>query len=384
MLNFHFVFLNYMLLSDFDYNLPPERIAQTPMEPRDHSRLMRLDRNDQSISHHYFYHLADLLTDQDVLVFNHSRVIPARIRFELKGKPAEILLLKPLMNGQWECLVRPGKWFKADDVIHVNDLLTVRVKQVKDFGERILEFECDDFEAYLKQKGEMPTPPYIHEKLQDPERYQTVYAKPEGSVAAPTAGLHFTPELLEKLKQKGVQQEFVTLNVGLGTFQPVKAEDPLEHTMHHEWFDLDEGAAERLNQAKAEGKRIIAVGTTTVRVLESCAERIDDMPPVGAKTFSRLRVQSGETNLFIYPGYHWKFVDSLITNFHVPKSTLLMLVSSFAEQPSSVGHSERSLRSEESPAEVKLTGRGFILKAYQEAIDENYRFFSFGDAMWIE
>lgn len=364
-----------MLLSDFDYQLPQDRIAQTPLEPRDHSKLMRLNRSDQSISHHHFYDLADLLTDQDVLVFNHSRVIPARLSFELKGKSAEILLLKPLADGKWEALVRPGKWFRAGDSIKVNNQLTVHVKRVTDSGERILDFECEDFDDYMKQKGEMPTPPYIQEKLKDPERYQTVYAKPEGSVAAPTAGLHFTPELLEKLKQKEVQQEFVTLNVGLGTFQPVKTDDPLEHKMHHEWFHLDEETAQRLNQAKADGKRIIAVGTTSVRVLESCSGGSNELEP-----------QSGETNLFIYPGYQWKFVDSLITNFHVPKSTLLMLVSSFAEQNPLIRHSESSnkLEDEESlVAKPQLSGRDFILKAYQEAIDEEYRFFSFGDSMWI-
>ncbi len=300
---------------------------------------------------------------------NHSRVLPARLEFELKGKTAEILLLRPLSEGGWEALVRPGKYFKAGASFALSSKMRVSVLSVNDSGTRILEFEGEDFRAYLKAKGQMPTPPYIRQKLEDPERYQTVYAQREGSAAAPTAGLHFTVDLMEKLKKKGVQMEFVTLNVGLGTFQPMKTQNPLEHKMHHEWFNLEEATAKRLNQAKAEGRRIIAVGTTSVRVLESCAN-----------DSGILEARSGETDIFIYPGYRWKFVNGLITNFHVPKSTLLMLASSFADSC----HPASAAADEEFPIGPRLSGREFILKAYQEAIEKEYRFFSFGDAMLIE
>lgn len=336
-----------MRLEDFDYHLPKELIAQKPLERRDHSKLMVLDRGVKSWSHHQFFELPELLNRETVLVFNESRVIPARLTFALGNGHVEILLIKPLSNGIWECMVRPGAKFQPETLIEVDQELSLKVLNITPHGLRTIEFNCRDFDAYLKKHGETPLPPYIKEPIDDPERYQTVYAKTEGSVAAPTAGFHFTDELFQKLKNKEIQTEFITLHVGLGTFQPVKTENITEHKMHSEWFELSKNVATRLNEAKRNGKKIVAVGTTSIRVLESCTNEK-----------GQLVEQIGETDIFIYPDYRWKFVDELITNFHVPKSTLLMLVSA-------------------------LAGRDFILNAYEEAKAKNYRFFSFGDSMYI-
>lgn len=347
-----------MNLSDFDYHLPREMIAQRPLKERDQSKLMVLDRKTKSIEHHRFFELPDLLSPDSVLVLNQSRVIPARLFFKLGNGKAEILLIKQIHGDIWECMVRPGPKFETKAEGQINRDCSFHIKRVTPHGLREIQFYCDDFKAFLKQYGHTPTPPYIKTEVEDPETYQTVYAKTEGSVAAPTAGFHFTPELLGRLKAKGIQTEFLTLHVGLGTFQPVKVDDITEHPMHSEWFELPEDVAERLNQAKTKGKKIVAVGTTSVRVLEACAEGTKTPLPPSQGEPSRLQAQSGETDIFIYPGYEWKFVDQMITNFHVPKSTLLMLVSSFA-------------------------GREFILKAYEEAKSFAYRFFSFGDSMFI-
>ena len=340
-----------MNLSDFDYNLPDELIAQEPLIDRDQSKLMVLNRKNESIDHHRFFELPELLDSNSVLVFNESRVIPARLKFKIGDVDAEILLIKSLDENNWECMIKPGKKFKSGADVQIDSKCSLHVKDILDNGLRTIQFHCDDFKGYLKEYGHTPTPPYVKDYQGDSERYQTVYSKTEGSVAAPTAGFHFTDKVLSELREKGIQTEFVTLHVGLGTFQPVKTDDVTDHQMHSEWFELTEEVADRLNQAKQAGKKIIAVGTTSVRVLESCAE--------GAIGQSRLQAQSGETDIFIYPGYQWKFVDQLITNFHVPKSTLLMLISSFAN-------------------------RDFVLKAYEEAKNKRYRFFSFGDSMMIQ
>ena len=337
-----------MNLADFDYHLPKEFIAQKPLKERDQSKLMVLDLATKSISNHQFFELPDLLDPNSVLVFNESRVIPARLKFELGNGHVEILLIKPTAESTWECMVRPGSKFEPGTKIEVDEELEFIVKDITPHGLRTIEFKCSDFDKYLKDHGQTPLPPYIKEPIDDPERYQTIYAKTEGSVAAPTAGFHFTDNIFRKLKEKGIQTEFTTLHVGLGTFQPVKTETIENHKMHSEWFELDEEVAKRLNEAKQVGKKIVAVGTTAIRVLESCTNNNGELQP-----------QSGETNIFIYPGYQWKFVDEMITNFHVPRSTLLMLVSSFA-------------------------GREFILKSYEEAKDKSYRFFSFGDSTYIK
>ncbi len=336
-----------MKLSDFDFDLPQEYIAQTPLGKRDASKLMVLHRENNAIEHKKFADIADLLDENTVLVLNESRVIPARLRFKLGESEAEILLIKPFAGNAWECMVRPGKKFKEGTVLNIDEKLKVEVKEVLESGLRIIAFECNNFTEYLKERGQMPLPPYITEKLEEKERYQTVYSDEEGSVAAPTAGLHFTPELLEQLEAKGVQIEKVLLHVGLGTFLPVKTDDVEDHEMHGEWLRLDSETASRLNAAKGAGKKIVAVGTTSVRVLESCADKHGKLAP-----------HAGETDIFITPGYKWKFVDNLITNFHLPKSTLLMLVSS-------------------------LASKEFIFAAYEKAKENNYRFFSFGDAMYI-
>lgn len=394
-----------MNLSDFDYQLPKEMIAQRPLAERDRSKLMVLNRAKQTIEHHRFFELPELLDSDSVLVFNESRVIPARLKFKLGNGNAEILLIKQIGDDTWECMVRPGPKFTPKTEGQIDTECGFHVKSVTPHGLRVIQFkvsgsgapggaygqapeapgEYGNFNAYLKKHGHMPTPPYIKEKVQDPERYQTVYAKSEGSVAAPTAGFHFTDRLLDELRDKGIQTEFVTLHVGLGTFQPVKIDDITKHQMHSEWFELSADTADRLNHAKAAGKKIVAVGTTAVRVLESCASvpegarsRIEygmtkgthrTTDNVSDTTNARLTPQSGETDIFIYPGYQWKFVDALITNFHVPKSTLLMLVSAFANS------ADESCNS--------LKGRDFILKAYEEAKSNDYRFFSFGDSMMI-
>ena len=343
-----------MNLSEFDYDLPKEFIAQRPLEKRDKSKLIVLNREKGSIEHHIFNELLDLLDSNTVLVFNESRVIPARLLFKVGSSNAEILLIKPISNNKWECVVKPGKKFKEGSEIIIDSELSCKIESITEHGLRVINFNCDDLNTYLKKHGHTPLPPYIKEEIDNPEKYQTVYSKTEGSVAAPTAGFHFTDDVFKKLKEKGIQTEFVTLHVGLGTFQPVKTGNILDHKMHSEWFELTPEVADRINKAKAEGKKIVAVGTTSIRVLESCA-----IAPEGAIRESRLQAQSGETDIFIYPGYKWKFIDHLITNFHVPKSTLLMLVSAFAS-------------------------RDFILKAYEEAKKQNYRFFSFGDSMMIK
>ena len=339
-----------MQLSDFMYDLPEERIAQTPVEPRDHSRLMVVHRGDASIEHKHFYDIIDYLKSGDVLVVNETRVIPARLIGEKPtGGACEILLLKQLAPKRWETLVRPGKKLKPGaQVIFGGGKLVATIASTTETGGRIVDFECEGtMEAALDALGEMPLPPYIHEKLEDRERYQTVYARQQGSAAAPTAGLHFTPELMERIREKGVEIVPVLLHVGLGTFRPVKVENVEEHEMHSEYFEVTEEAARRINAARERGNRIIAVGTTSVRTLESAAEN------------GRLMAKSGDTRIFITPGYKWQMVDALITNFHLPGSTLLMLVSA-------------------------LYDRERILEVYRTAVAENYRFFSFGDAMFIE
>ena len=338
-----------MKLSDFMYDLPEERIAQTPTEPRDHSRLMVVHRDNHELEHRHFYDVIDYLNPGDVLVINETRVIPARLIGERpSGGACEVLLLKQLAPKRWETLVKPGKKLKPGaEVIFGGGRLKGRVVETTDVGGRIVEFECEGtFEAALDELGEMPLPPYIHEKLADRERYQTVYAKQEGSAAAPTAGLHFTPELLERIRAKGVEIVPVLLHVGLGTFRPVKVENVEDHEMHSEYFEVTEEAAARINAARQRGGRIIAVGTTSVSTLESAAEN------------GLLLPKRGETKIFIRPGYQYQMVDALITNFHLPGSTLMMLVSA-------------------------LYDREHIIAAYEEAVREEYRFFSFGDAMLI-
>ena len=338
-----------MKLSDFMYDLPEERIAQTPVEPRDHSRLMVIHRDTDEIEHRHFYDVIDYLNPGDVLVVNDTRVIPARLYGERPtGGACEVLLLKQLAPKRWETLVKPGKKLKPGaEIVFGDGRLCGRVLETTDVGGRIVEFECEGtFEAALDALGEMPLPPYIHEQLEDRERYQTVYARHEGSAAAPTAGLHFTPELLDRIREKGIDVVPVLLHVGLGTFRPVKVENIEEHQMHSEHFEVTEDAARRVNAARERGGRVIAVGTTSVRTLESAAEN------------GKLVAKRGETSIFIRPGYRYQMVDALITNFHLPKSTLMMLVSA-------------------------LYDREKILSAYETAVKENYRFFSFGDAMLI-
>lgn len=338
-----------MKLSDFMYDLPEERIAQTPVEPRDHSRLMVLDRRTGGMEHKHFYDVIDYLNAGDALVINETRVIPARLIGERpSGGACEILLLKQLAPKRWEAIVRPGKKLRAGaQVIFGGGRMTATIAEVKDDGGRVVDFACEGtMEAALDELGEMPLPPYIHEKLENRERYQTVYARQEGSAAAPTAGLHFTPELMERIRQKGVDVVPVLLHVGLGTFRPVKVENIEEHEMHSEYFEVSGDAARRINAARARGGRVVAVGTTSVRTLESAAEN------------GKLVAKKGDTQIFIRPGYRYQMVDALITNFHLPGSTLMMLVSA-------------------------LYDREKILDAYRVAVQENYRFFSFGDAMLI-
>ena len=338
-----------MRLSDFMYDLPEERIAQTPVEPRDHSRLMVIHRDTDQIEHKHFYDVIDYLNPGDVLVINDTRVIPARLYGERPiGGACEVLLLKQLAPKRWETLVKPGKKLKPGaEIVFGDGRLRGRVLETTDVGGRIVEFECEGtFEAALDALGEMPLPPYIHEQLENRERYQTVYARHEGSAAAPTAGLHFTPELLDRIREKGIDVVPVLLHVGLGTFRPVKVENIEEHQMHSEYFEVTEDAAKRISAARERGGRVIAVGTTSVRTLESAVEN------------GKLVAKRGETSIFIRPGYRYQMVDALITNFHLPGSTLMMLVSA-------------------------LYDREKILSAYETAVKENYRFFSFGDAMLI-
>lgn len=339
-----------MQLSDFDYDLPQELIAQHPAERRDASRLMVLNREQQSITHRHFYDLTDYVKEGDVLVFNDTKVMPARLMGvkEETGAHIEVLLLKRRENDEWEVLVKPGKRVKIGTKIVFSDELFCEVIAHTDFGGRIVRFSYQGiFEEILDRLGEMPLPPYITERLADKDRYQTVYAREKGSAAAPTAGLHFTPELLTNLQNQGVECIFITLHVGLGTFRPVNTDEITEHKMHSEYYSITDEAAARINLAKEQGRRVIAVGTTAVRTLETAAAD------------HRIHSGSGWTDIFIYPGYQYQMVDALITNFHLPKSTLLMLVSA-------------------------LAGREYILKAYREAVEKKYRFFSFGDAMLIE
>lgn len=340
-----------MKTSDFYYDLPQELIAQTPLQRRDSSRLMTLDRHSGAIGHHHFYELPDFLREGDCLVLNNSRVLPARLigRRETGGA-AEILLLTDRGDNVWECLVRPGKKLRAGATVSFGDgQLTAQIQEVLPDGNRLVHFQYEGiFLEILEQLGKMPLPPYIKEELADGERYQTVYSKVAGSAAAPTAGLHFTPELLKQVEEKGVQLAYVTLHVGLGTFRPVKEEELETHDMHSEYCEIPPEAAESINRTKERGGRVICVGTTSCRTLESFAEEDGWIVP-----------QSGWTNIFIYPGYRFKCLDALITNFHLPESTLIMLVSA-------------------------LAGREHTLAAYREAVKERYRFFSFGDAMLIE
>ena len=339
-----------MKTSDFLYDLPEELIAQTPIEPRDHSRLLVVDRADGAIEHRHFYDLPGYLKKGDLLVVNDTRVMPARLIGERAGGGAcEVLLLRQISPVSWETLVKPGKKLKSGAKVSFGGgRLTATIEAPTDAGGRVVRFDVlsGTLEAALDELGEMPLPPYIHEKLADRERYQTVYARAVGSAAAPTAGLHFTPELLEKIRLMGVDIVPVLLHVGLGTFRPVKAEDVSEHKMHSEFYEVTPEAAEKINRAKAEGRRVIAVGTTSVRTLESAV--VDGMLAPG----------SGWTDIFITPGYRFRMVDALITNFHLPGSTLIMLVSA-------------------------LMGRETTLSAYEEAVRQRYRFFSFGDAMFI-
>ena len=341
-----------MKRTDFFYDLPEELIAQTPAEKRDESRLMHLDKLTGVIDHRHFYDITDYLKPGDCLVLNNSRVIPARL-FGIKdtGAAIEIVLLRDHGNDVWECLTRPGRRTKTGAVISFGDNkeLTGTIIDEIEGGNRLIKFEYKGiFLEVLDKLGNMPLPPYIHEKLEDKERYQTVYSKESGSAAAPTAGLHFTNELLDKIRAMGVEVNFVTLHVGLGTFRPVKAENIEDHEMHAEYCVISEETANAVTRAKREGRRVISVGTTSCRTLESRAE--ED---------GTLKAYSGFTNAFIYPGYEFKCVEALITNFHLPESTLIMLVSA-------------------------LAGRENVLNAYETAVKEKYRFFSFGDAMIIE
>lgn len=337
--------------SDFSFELPPELIAQDPLEDRAASRLLVLDKHTGAVSHHIFRDVADYLKAGDCLVLNNTKVIPARLLGEREGTGGhvEVLLLKRQGGDVWETLVKPGKKCKPGNRLVFGDgLLRAEVLQTVEEGNRLIRFEYDGiFEEVLDRLGEMPLPPYITHKLKDNNRYQTVYARYEGSAAAPTAGLHFTRELLKQIEEKGVKIAYVTLHVGLGTFRPMKEENVLNHHMHSEYYEVTEEAAAQINRTKAEGGRVICVGTTSCRTIESAADK-DGI------------VQSGcdNTEIFIYPGYQFKVLDALITNFHLPESTLVMLVSA-------------------------LAGREHVLDAYHEAIREKYRFFSFGDAMLV-
>ena len=341
-----------MKRQDFYYDLPEELIAQDPLKDRSSSRLLVLDKESGAVSHHVFREIGDYLEKGDCLVINDTKVIPARLIGSKIGTNAkiEILLLKRKENNIWETLVKPGKKAKVGAKISFGDgLLVGEVIDVVEEGNRLVQFSFEGiFEEILDQLGQMPLPPYITHQLEDKDRYNTVYAEHSGSAAAPTAGLHFTPELLEEIQKKGVGIARVTLHVGLGTFRPVKADEITDHHMHSEFYQIDEEAAEKINQAKENGHRVICVGTTSCRTIESAADEN-----------GHLKAQSGWTDIFIYPGYRFKILDCLITNFHLPESTLIMLVSA-------------------------LAGREHVLAAYEEAVKERYRFFSFGDAMFIK
>ena len=339
-----------MNVSDFYYDLPEELIAQTPIEKRDESRLMVLNRAKQTIEHKTFKDIIDYLEPGDCLVRNNTKVIPARLYGKKStGAKIEFLLLNRIEGDIWECIVRPGHKLKPETEVEFGDgILKAKVLDVMDGGTRKVEFKYEGiFNEILDKIGLMPLPPYIHESLKDNDRYQTVYAKYEGSAAAPTAGLHFTPELFEKIREKGVEVANVTLHVGIGTFRPVKVENVEDHHMHSEHFYIKQEDVDKINNAKKNGKRVIAIGTTSCRVLETIADENGMVKPT-----------EGDTQIFIYPGYKYKCLDGLVTNFHLPESTLIMLVSA-------------------------LAGRDYIMKAYNEAVKERYRFFSFGDAMLI-
>ncbi|CAM3028762.1 tRNA preQ1(34) S-adenosylmethionine ribosyltransferase-isomerase QueA [Lactiplantibacillus plajomi] len=341
-----------LTLEDFDYDLPHELIAQTPIKKRDASRLLELDRKTGEMQDKHFYDIIDQLNPGDAVVMNNSRVLPARL-YGVKpetGGHAEVLLLHNTEGDEWETLMKPAKRAKVGTVISFGDgQLTATVTGEKEDGIRMIEFHYDGiFMEILERLGETPLPPYIKEKLDAPDRYQTVYAKENGSAAAPTAGLHWTKDLLQKVQDKGVKLVYLTLHVGLGTFRPVEEDNIEDHKMHSEFYRLDEDAAKTLNDVRNNGGRIIATGTTSIRTLET----------IGTKFNGEIKPDSGWTDIFIKPGYQWKVVDAFITNFHLPKSTLVMLVAAF-------------------------TGRDMILNAYQHAIEERYRFFSFGDAMFI-
>ncbi|MCP1638462.1 S-adenosylmethionine:tRNA ribosyltransferase-isomerase [Streptococcus gallinaceus] len=342
-----------MNTADFDFYLPEELIAQTPLEQRDSSKLLVIDRETHDMTDTHFDHILDELHAGDALVMNNTRVLPARLYGE---KPdthghVEFLLLKDKGGNQWEVLAKPAKRLKVGTKVSFGDgRLTATIVEELEHGGRIVEFHYEGiFLEVLESLGEMPLPPYIHEKLEDKERYQTVYAKENGSAAAPTAGLHFTKELLKKIEAKGVKLVYLTLHVGLGTFRPVSVDKLDEHEMHSEFYNLSQEAADTLNQVKANGGRVIAVGTTSIRTLETIGNKFD----------GQLQADSGWTNIFIKPGYQFKVVDAFSTNFHLPKSTLVMLVSAFS-------------------------GREFVLDAYKHAVEEHYRFFSFGDAMFVK
>ena len=339
-----------MKLSDFSYDLPEELIAQTPLANRSASRLLTGDRKTGEYEDRTFEDILSYFEEGDCLIVNDSRVIPARLFAKRPtGGAVEIFLLRPYGDDRWECLVKPGRNAREGQTLLLGDL-TATVESVTEEGNRVIAFTSSkgDVTEELKRLGEVPLPPYIHEKLADAERYQTVYSKAEGSVAAPTAGLHFTPELLQKLRDKGVRIGSVTLHVGLGTFRPVKVEDPTTHKMHSEYYILPQQTVDLINETKAKGGRITAVGTTATRVLETAGRR--GLP---------LTAACGETDIFIYPGFEFRVIDRLITNFHLPESTLIMLVSAFSK-------------------------REFVLEAYKHAVEEKYRFFSFGDAMFLK
>lgn len=346
-----------MKLSEYDYNLPEELIAQLPADKRENSKMLVLNRDKHSVLHKHFYDIVELIEPDSILVLNNTKVLPARLYGQKEtGAKIEIFLLKQLENNEWEVLIKPSKRVKPESKIKISDELSVEVlKRLEDDGEWLVKliYEGNILDV-LHRNGNIPLPPYIERKMQtddikklDFERYQTVYAKDEGSVAAPTAGLHFTEEILQKLKDKGVEIVYVTLNVGLGTFRPVKCENVLEHKMHSETFEITQEAADKINKAKSEGKKITAVGTTTVRTLETAFQK-----------YGEIKACHDHSELFIYPPYEFKVIDNLITNFHLPKSTLLMLVSA-------------------------LAGKDFIFEAYSEAIKNKYRFFSYGDCMFI-
>ena len=343
--------MEQLLKKDFYFDLPEELIAQDPLTDRSSSRLLVLDKESGRVEHHIFKDIIHYLEPGDCLVLNNTKVIPARLigHKEDTGAAIEVLLLKHLEDGTWETLVKPGKKARPGARIVFGDgLLTAEVEDIMEEGNRKIRFEYEGvFEEILDQLGEMPLPPYITHKLQDKNRYQTVYAKYEGSAAAPTAGLHFTPELLDALEKKGVKLAYVTLHVGLGTFRPVKVENILDHHMHSEYYRIEPEEADKINEAKRRGGRIVCVGTTSCRTIESATDEYGVLQP-----------GEGNTEIFIYPGYRFKMLDVLVTNFHLPESTLLMLVSA-------------------------LAGKDTVMKAYEEAVKEKYRFFSFGDAMLI-